>query len=934
MTHKKIWVHFLRSTEKKGNVMVRKEDKLTFPMFFSKYLDEFTLEEHYFKKLEIVLDIYNFIFHFYFYVIIRIFVTHLKRPVSDETYNTFRLFNKPTMGLILNAVQKLMYTAKEENKEIIEELNERRRWDKLTLTKDCMLDAFEGYHTIRRGHTFNLTYFFKLYVEFRNKKSHWLGILRSKTEKELKEWNEIFYAGGIELLKNLNIINGTYYLVRNVNLVKSVHEDEEDLCKISMIEFKEHKIFEKELEQYYADTSFIPNHFYYKYNSELIDLAPFITYFNKHTYFYVKKKPQSFIYCNFNGHEHDIEYKKTLRTYLFGTGYSDTQKLVDKAKLMVVTSKTNVRAILPNPNYAKFIPRLNYEKELTRYLNLKNKKYLLVLAGVGGVGKTALAQKIFLDLYKEKMTSQFYYDYLVWVSSKSLVLDPIEGTKKITPDFKNLEDILKLIFLVMDIHDIEGYKVEDFTLTLKEELENKSLLLVIDDFETISSNEKNKIWNYFDELFSDTNGKLIITTRYRKEVGEKLFTIKGLDAVSSKKLIKVELENYSGLSLSDDKIKAIAELTQGIPVAMKYVIGQYSLTRDLSKILDDLTKVKGKVNTFCFNNLISNLKESKIEILYLLSISENPLHIDIINELLEYNSNETLNEDIEELRRYSLLEDEEGCFLLTNLVRKFLKKYFDTFPSPKFDNLYIKFQAYETKLAGHKSPDQEEEDKVINIIASKVLDGKYQEAKQIFEINSKRFENSYHFHYKCIRYLQMFNNAHYIEKLYEQSFKLMQVNGINDLDLMYDLVNFYKFSKSKRDFSKALNYCKIGLKFSSKDPLLNYHAGDICLSLAKNSRELGKKLGKAKVNITKSAELLHKSRKFFDDAIDYFKSALKEQKRVEYIASIHFGLSRAFFYLGSYDLALENLIIAKKHDSKENYRLFEKTIRQRLKRSR
>lgn len=151
----------------------------------------------------------------------------------------------------------------------------------------------------------------------------------------------------------------------------------------------------------------------------------------------------------------------------------------------------------------------------TRVLDfIKNKAFVAVtLWGHGRVGKTATVQSVIDDLPNQ---SSSRFDYIVFTSAKDRPFNVITGDIEVINDnLDNFDLMIKKINAVLGNKE----KVDVSFITNSE----RKILLIIDDFETFSTDEKLKIQGFINQL--DVNKhKVLITTRANLIVGEEIPT--------------------------------------------------------------------------------------------------------------------------------------------------------------------------------------------------------------------------------------------------------------------------------------------------------------------------------------------------------------------------------------------------------------------------
>ena len=142
-------------------------------------------------------------------------------------------------------------------------------------------------------------------------------------------------------------------------------------------------------------------------------------------------------------------------------------------------------------NYKKYID-VGIKAKITEFI-IKNKSSVAsTVWGHGGVGKTASVQRVCEELTN---SSTKYFDYIVFLSAKDRFYDYFTGTVKIIEDEQKTGSFDKLIRNINFILRKEDIYDTDYIY----EFEGK-LLLIIDDYETFSSDDKEEIENFIKKL--------------------------------------------------------------------------------------------------------------------------------------------------------------------------------------------------------------------------------------------------------------------------------------------------------------------------------------------------------------------------------------------------------------------------------------------------
>ncbi|MED6170797.1 hypothetical protein PIB30_034598 [Stylosanthes scabra] len=198
--------------------------------------------------------------------------------------------------------------------------------------------------------------------------------------------------------------------------------------------------------------------------------------------------------------------------------------------------------------------------DLLKQPNTNQKVSLIAIVGIGGLGKTALAQLIYNDaavkgLFKKKM---------MWVC--------------VSEDF-DVKSILKQMLKSLEVKEaVDGFNLEQLQKNLHEALNGQKYMLVLDDIWNQSSLEWDKLRKYL--MCGCEGSKILVTTRSKKVAQimgiDDPYDLGGLTKQESWNLLKKVAfgDDTSRVSQDVESIgKGIAEKCAGVPLAIKTVGG-------------------------------------------------------------------------------------------------------------------------------------------------------------------------------------------------------------------------------------------------------------------------------------------------------------------------------------------------------------------------
>ena len=265
---------------------------------------------------------------------------------------------------------------------------------------------------------------------------------------------------------------------------------------------------------------------------------------------------------------------------------------------------------LPHKTYTNFIGREGEVAELLTRISPEYRQHISVVRGIGGVGKTALVMEVAHQCWSAKKNDSNdpnipIFDAIIFTSSKATDL---VNTQIVNRPEKEalLTDIFRVISDVLNEPTITQVLAEEQQKKVKEVLAKKSTLLIVDNMETISEDERNLMLSFLNNVPRST--QVIITTR----------DFLGFDGIQINSLTERESYNLldSQATAKDVRIdrnwkKHIYKRFGGIPIALIYAVGKRAAGYNFADIVELNKVIPEDLGKFCFESSLTPIKGTK-----------------------------------------------------------------------------------------------------------------------------------------------------------------------------------------------------------------------------------------------------------------------------------------------------------------------------------
>ncbi len=323
---------------------------------------------------------------------------------------------------------------------------------------------------------------------------------------------------------------------------------------------------------------------------------------------------------------------------------------------------------LPQPDYSKFVGREPEQKKIQEVLNPADRRYLVAINGIGGVGKTSLALQ---SAHKSNADKEF--ERYVWVSAKKSRLTS-EGVREMTPGLSSLDDLLVHIAVGDETAELAIDSPGELYSSAINSLKKRRTLLIVDNLETVDDAEE--IGIFLTKVPAPS--KVLVTTREQIPEGSVEIRLREFGITATREFLKNEAvapNGRVGLRLSDTDVETIHDATGGIPLALRWVLGL--LSQENAKLEEVLRTLSGRDSEplrFCFSNVREKLPADARKVL-LAFAQFTPEGTEQLASELSNVVGKSFDRAMDQLRQFSLLnrDDLSQAFSLLPLTREFVE---------------------------------------------------------------------------------------------------------------------------------------------------------------------------------------------------------------------------------------------------------------------
>ncbi|NJE10610.1 tetratricopeptide repeat protein [Thermococcus sp. MAR1] len=529
------------------------------------------------------------------------------------------------------------------------------------------------------------------------------------------------------------------------------------------------------------------------------------------------------------------------------------------------------------------------EKEID--LITSSEKSVIVIYGIAGIGKTALAAKLFSDAFWYQMSEGDSLDYFAW--QVGLFLNSL--------GYDALLEYLRA----------GGREERDIFELLLDGVEKSSAKIVIDDLHKCRDERILHLLAFLSEKLD--KGKLVVTSREKPNLGLNALYIRlsGLSLKEAYSLIKAK-----GINVSSEEFAEIYQVTFGHPLALTLFSEAYDVGKEFKR---------ESFFDFILSEVYEKLRENERLLLQIMSLFDEPLEYDEIRALYDKRNVFSV---LHSLLNKGLIERRGNLYFVHDLIRGFLSEVREV-DEAKLYSKYIGFLLEKNNardfLKAFKYAVKLKDDEIIK----RLVELRLRKFKRIIQ----DFPDAYLNVLSTIKdnpYVkEELANIYFQKGFFEKALRLWleikdELEGIHKADVLSSLVDVYtelnkldeskKYLKELEKMKESMNDAEVDFWYFVELTKLNFYLGkpEEALKSAFNELKVVRKLGafpEFESLVLLHMGDIHVELERYRESLKYYSQALELARAYSLSFMEHltlFELSKAYYLLGDYKKAVEH----------------------------
>jgi len=251
---------------------------------------------------------------------------------------------------------------------------------------------------------------------------------------------------------------------------------------------------------------------------------------------------------------------------------------------------------LPRPDYSRFVGREEELSWIRQRLMPSDRSWQIVITGIGGVGKSALALTIARECLEkfEETPEEERFEAIIWISAKEEILTAHGKEKADLPELilRTLEDVYTVIARTLEREDISRALPDEQGYMVEKALKEQRTLLIMDNLESVTDE---RIKPFLRKLPAPT--KAIITSREWMDVADVLI-LRGMNFNDASALMLEEMQ-IRQINLDPKQRQRIYDLTAGLPLPIKLAAARIAGGESFTAVERWLGNAIGDLPEYC-----------------------------------------------------------------------------------------------------------------------------------------------------------------------------------------------------------------------------------------------------------------------------------------------------------------------------------------------